>query len=94
MAFSRRTFLKSSSLAVGLAGVASAAPVLAGVGNEVAGAGATASGSELPEATSLAEPVIAHLSDLTSGEVNVYVGTRQVTINDPHLASLLFHASR
>jgi hypothetical protein len=90
---SRRSFLKRSSMAAAVAGVATAAPMLIATAESAGPAGASAA-SELPEGASLTEPVIAHLSSLASGEVNVYVGTRQVTINDPHLASLLFHASR
>jgi hypothetical protein len=90
---SRRSFLKRSSMAAALAGVATAAPMLVTAGESAGPAGASAA-SEVPEAASMSEPVIAHLSSLASGEVNVYVGTRQVTVNDPHLASLLYHASR
>ena len=93
MALSRRTFLMRSSMAAAFAGVASAAPLLVTTAESAAPVTGAAA-SELPEGASLAEPVIAHLSDLGSGEINVYVGTRQVTINDPHLASVLYHASR
>jgi hypothetical protein len=90
---SRRNFLKRSSMAAAVAGVATAAPMLIATG-ESAGPAAASAASELPEGASMTEPVIAHLRSLASGEVNVYVGTRQVTLNDPHLASLLFRASR
>ena len=90
---SRRTFLKRGSLGVAAAGVAAALP--AGLLEE-AGAGA-ASGSvpaEVPEGASLTEPIVAHLKDLASGDVSVYVGTREVSVRDPGLAARLYHAAR
>jgi hypothetical protein len=38
--------------------------------------------------------VVAHLRDLTTGEINVFVGNRQVVVNDPRLAHAIFRASR
>jgi hypothetical protein len=73
--------------------VATAVPALVTAGESAGPAGASAA-SELPEGATMSEPVIAHLSSLASGEVNVYVGTRQVTVTDPHLASLLYRVSR
>lgn len=91
---SRRAFLKRGSLAVTAAGVAAALP--AGVLDLTeAGAGAaSASVPELPEGAALSEPIVAHVRDLASGDINLFVGTREVSVRDPGLAARLFHAAK
>jgi hypothetical protein len=91
MELSRRMFLKRSSAAVALAGAASTVPFLSDVG-ETAAPAATSTAA-LSETAGATEPVIAHLADLASGQVHLYVGTQHITVNDPHLASLLYRAS-
>jgi hypothetical protein len=85
---SRRMFLKRGSIAVAMAGMATS-PLLTGATSE-----ATTEAAALPEGAQLTEPVVAHLRDLTTGEINVFVGSRQVVVNDPKLAHALFRASR
>ena len=50
--------------------------------------------AELPEGVSLSGPVLAHIKDLSTGEINLLVGTREVTFQDPGLAAKLFNATR
>ena len=88
---SRRTFLKRGSLGVAAAGVAAALP--AGLLEE-AGAASGSVPAEVPEGASLTEPIVAHLKDLATGDVSVYVGTREVSVRDPGLAARLYHAAR
>jgi hypothetical protein len=90
---SRRMFLKRGSAAVALAGVASSMPILTEAGDASQGAAASVP-AELPEGANLAEPVVAHLRDLGRGEIGLFVGEREITVQDPHLAARIFGASR
>jgi len=45
-------------------------------------------------AASLAEPVIVHVRDVQSGEMDVFAGTEQVRLHDPGLAARLAQAAR
>jgi hypothetical protein len=90
----RRTFLTRGSIAVAAAGVVSAAPSLV--------SGLVAGGSESPavestvagEAGTMSEPLVAHVRDLSTGEIGVFSGTREIVLHDPSLASRLFQATR
>jgi hypothetical protein len=90
---SRRVFLKRGSVAVAMAGLATSTPLLTEAASQSPSldAGVT---SALPEGAQLSEPVVAHLRDLTTGEINLFVGSRQVVLNDPKLAHAIFRASR
>ena len=97
LGFSRRMFLQRGSVAVAAAGLASSMPLLSEVAQgpaaqEVTPAGAGA-GAELPEGAQLSQDLVAHVRDL-GGEINLYIGDRQVTVNDPGLARALFQATR
>jgi hypothetical protein len=91
--FSRRIFLKRGSIAVAMAGLATSTPLLteATTQSPAVDAGVT---NALPEGAQLTEPVVAHLRDLSSGEINLFVGNRQVVLNDPSLAHAIFRATR
>ncbi len=97
---SRRSVLHG---AAGLAGAGLAATVMAGTLAAPASAGgasrthpgraarvsssaATVSGSD--------EPVIVHVRDVRSGEMDVFAGTSQVRLHDPGLAARLAQAAR
>jgi hypothetical protein len=94
---SRRTFLTRSSAAVAAAGIASAIPALpAAVTSLGADAPAvdetvTAADAEWADA---AGPLIAHVRDLSTGEIGLFNGTREVVTRDPQLALRLFRALR
>jgi hypothetical protein len=90
---SRRAFLKRGSLAVTMAGVAATLPAGLLEAGET-GAGAASASAELPEGAALTEPIVAHVRDLAAGDINLYVGTREVAVRDPHLAARLFNAAR
>jgi hypothetical protein len=95
---SRRLFLRNSGLALAGAGVMSQIPFLSGlVGASEADApaavdSATAGADE--GAASLSEPLVAHIRDLSTGEIGIFNGTREVIVNDPQMAARLFHAAR
>ena len=42
----------------------------------------------------MTEALVAHVRDLGSGEIHLFVGERQVVIKDPALARALFQATR
>jgi len=94
----RRSFLRNSGLAMAAAGVMSQVPLL---GNLV-----TAGEADAPAATdaatavtgdgtaALTEPLVAHVRDLSTGEIGIFNGTREVIYHDPQLAARLFRAAR
>lgn len=90
----RRAFLTRGSMAVGAAGVLVAVPGITD--------GLVATESEAPTAVStvggevpaMAEPIVAHVRDLATGEIGIFSGTREVVFRDPDLAVRLFHATR
>jgi len=89
---SRRSVLHG---AAGLAGAGLAATVMAGT------LAAPASASAAPRThpgraarVSSDEPVIVHVRDVRSGEMDVFAGTEQVRLHDPGLAAKLTQAVR
>ena len=86
---SRRTFLGRGSMAVAAAGVLSSVP-----GSRACSA--RASQKPLPP-TPLSpdrrrrrqpdEPLVAHVRDLSTGEISLFNGTREVIVRDPQLAN-------
>ncbi|HEY5025125.1 MAG TPA: twin-arginine translocation signal domain-containing protein [Acidimicrobiales bacterium] len=98
-AVSRRTFLGRGSMAVAAAGVLSSVPGLSSLltageteapaaDASVAGAGADAGAADL------SEPLVAHVRDLSTGEISLFNGTREVIVRNPQLASQLARAAR
>jgi hypothetical protein len=92
---SRRSALRGGA-AAGIAGaalVAVGSPALAAArparstARDAAPAGAAEAGHG-------AEPIIAHVRDARTGEIDVFRGTSQTRLHDPALAALLIRASR
>jgi predicted nicotinamide N-methyase len=46
------------------------------------------------DATDVAEPIVAHLRDARTGEIDLFRGTSQVRLHDQALAAQLIRASR
>lgn len=95
---SRRIFLLRSSIAAAAAGVAATAPALVGaIGTAVTSDGPVAE-DLVPagdaEAADVSEPLVAHVKDLSTGEISVYTGTREVITRDPQLANRLARVLR
>jgi hypothetical protein len=90
---SRRMFLKRGSLAVAAAGALSAIPGLPALvsSSEVE---APSAGSVAGDAGALTEPLVAHVKDLQTGEMSLYVGEREVVYHDPRLAAVIRNAAR
>lgn len=81
----RRGFFKHTSVSVATLGMLAAVSPLAAV-PEAAPEVSTA------EVSTFAEPLVAHVSDLATGEVSVMVGTREVIYHDPQLIVRLLQA--
>jgi hypothetical protein len=98
---SRRSFLRKSTLAVGAVGAAATVPTLGRLRSthEAAAAGrlpvagasqpAAAAGADVPTGG----PIVAHVRDVRRGEIDVFVGTRKVTLHDPATAARLYRAT-
>lgn len=88
----RRSFLKYGSLIAGSAGVLTMVPMGLGAAEAVGPAATGAVETDLPEGATLAEGLVVHVADLSSGAINLFSGVEQVTIHDPQLAARLFRA--
>ena len=97
---SRRSVLHG---AAGLAGAGLAATVMAGTLAAPASASAAPRthpgraarvSSSAAAASGSGEPVIVHVRDVRSGEMDVFAGTEQVRLHDPALAAKLTQAVR
>ncbi|HTT85910.1 MAG TPA: hypothetical protein VMF60_00960 [Acidimicrobiales bacterium] len=93
---SRRTFLGRGSLAVAAAGVLSSVPgltsLLGAADSEAPAADATVAGADA--GATLSDPLVAHVRDLSTGEISLFNGTREVVVRDPQLAGRLARAAR
>jgi len=90
--FNRRIFLTRTSLAA--AGVA-VAPSLPGVVGVAENDTATVDGAATDLAsTTLEQPLVAHVRDVTTGEIGLFNGTSHVVTYDPQLAARLVRAAR
>ncbi len=92
---SRRSILWSAA-GVGAAGLAAAA--LSGAAPAFAAATPTASRTRTPGApanqAAATKPVVVHLRDAQSGEMDVFAGTSHTRLRDPDLAARLTRAVR
>ncbi|MDQ1381334.1 MAG: hypothetical protein QOG65_139 [Actinomycetota bacterium] len=85
----RRDFLKHAAVAAAVAGTAAAAPL-----SFTEAAGADDTRPLVPASARVNEHVVAHLRDVQTGEVAIYVRDREITVKDRRLAALLYKASR
>ena len=90
---SRRSVLYG---AAGLAGAGLAATAIGTIAGPAAAASASASQAHVGQAgvSSAAGPVIVHVRDLRSGEMDVFAGESKMRLRDPGLAAKLAHAIR
>jgi hypothetical protein len=75
------------------AGVASAMPAFPSIVNESEAAAPEAE-SAIADGEALEGPLIAHVKNLSSGEMSLYSGEREINIIDRGLAAKLFNASK
>jgi hypothetical protein len=83
----RRGFLRNSSIGMALAGALAVVPGLATILRLPA---PTIAGATL----STTEPLVAHVRDLSTGEISLLVGTDHVIQRDRELAARLYAAAR
>jgi hypothetical protein len=89
---SRRVFIRHGMM--GAAAVSVAAPMLpaiVGAAGEAPEAESTA--VDLPALASSAEPLVARIRDAASGQIELFLGERQITYHDPDLVARLVRAS-
>jgi len=90
---SRRGLLRNGSLAVAGAGLVGLLPKAQDAGAAVRSPATASESAALPTGASLDGPLVAHVKDLSTGEIGVYMGTSEVTFRDPHLAAKLYRAA-
>jgi hypothetical protein len=90
---SRRMFLHRGSVAAGIAAVVATVPGVSGLltageadAPELSGAAGEAGGAA---AVDMTEPVVAHVVDASTGEINLYQGTQQIAVRSPAIAQAL-----
>jgi len=86
----RRGFLGQTTASVATLGLLAVAP-LATVPEMADVAASDAAATEL-SAAELAGPMVAHVSDLATGEINLLVGTKEIIYRDPELVLRLLRA--
>jgi hypothetical protein len=82
--------LGAATIAAGLLVDAMASPAAAAA----APAAAPNAANAPDEAVAAGEPMVAHVRDARTGEVDLFVGTRHIRFTDPQLAARLAHAAR
>lgn len=85
---SRRAFVKRASIGAAAAGALAATAPMLGRSHPTA---TPAPSADQP--APLPDPVIAHVRNLATGEVDLYVGTRHVAVRDHSLANQLTRAA-
>jgi hypothetical protein len=93
----RRAFLVRGGVVAATAGFVASGPGSALFGAFEADAPAvdgTAAPATEAEVANMADPVIAHVKDLSTGEISIYSGSQEVVLHNPGLAAQLFRASR
>ncbi|HLI87173.1 MAG TPA: hypothetical protein VKV37_00710 [Ktedonobacteraceae bacterium] len=94
----RRGFIMQSSASIATIGMLAALPTLSAAPEATEAAVAelpavTNSVTELPAvAAPLSAPLIAHVSDLATGEISLLVGTQEITYRDSELVTRLLRA--
>lgn len=94
---SRRTFLIRGSLGAAAAAVASALPGLPSIATtaaEDAPAGEDGAAVVTEDLPLTSETVIAHVTDLRSGQLSVFVGEQEFTVVDRALTSRLLQVTK
>ena len=96
----RRAFLIRGSGVIAAAGAATAIPgllpVLAGAdaAEPTTGPTATNAGSTTDSTTGpMTEPLVAHIRDLSTGEIGLFSGEKEIVIHNQQLARTIFNAS-
>jgi hypothetical protein len=83
----RRSFLKQTSVSAATLGLLPAIPALAAIPHSP-----EAAAPEL--STTFTGPMVVHVSDVTTGEVTLLAGAREIVFRDPQLVARLIKATR
>ena len=96
--FNRRSFLARGGAAAAMLGIVASVPGGTAILNtiesdapELDTGGAQAVDAGTPAMTG---PVVAHVTDVSTGEISIYSGTQEVILRNPALAAQLVRASR
>jgi hypothetical protein len=89
----RRGFIGQTTASVATIGVLAAVPVLAAAPEMTDVVASDTAAAEL-STTTFSESVVAHVSDLASGEVTIMSGTKEIILRDTDLVMRLLKAVR
>ena len=89
---SRRAFLQRGALGAAAVGAAASIPGLPALLQGLEGDAPAATGA-VTEGESAVGPIVAHVTDASTGEVSLYVGEREVAYRDPVLVRHLLRAT-
>ena len=89
----RRGFIGQTTASVATIGVLASVPTLVAA-PEITNVVASDSAEAELSATTFSESVVAHISDLASGEVTIMSGTREIVLRDADLVLRLLKAIR
>jgi len=98
--YSRRAFIAKTSIVAAAAGAASTLPGLTsvlGAAQNEAPALDTATSEAVDAGAGVADasaPLVAQVRDLSTGEIGVFNGLREVVVHDPQLANSILRAAR
>ena len=84
----RRLFIKQTSVGAATLGLLSSLPALAAISDSP-----QATKPEVP-AAAFSGPMIAHVSNIATGEVALLVGAREIIFHDPEFVAPLMKAAR
>jgi hypothetical protein len=89
----RRDFIGQTTASVATIGVLAAVPTLAAAPEMTDVVASDAAAAEV-SATTFAEAVVAHVSNLASGEITIMSGTKEIIVRDTELVMRLLKAVR
>jgi hypothetical protein len=94
----RRSFLARSGAAAAMLSLAASIPggatLLGGIEPEASAVDTEAASVTDAVPPVMTDPVVAHVTDVTSGQISIYSGTQEVVVHDLGLAAQLVRASR
>ncbi len=94
----RRSFLVGGGAAAAMVGVAASVPGVTSAFGASTSKGSAEAANVAPatelEAASMSDPVVAHVKDVSTGEISIYSGNQEVVLRDRGLAAQLFRATR
>ena len=89
----RRGFIGQTTASVATIGVLATIPTLAAAPEMTDAVASDVAATEL-STTTFSEPLVAHVSDLASGEVTIMSGTKEIILRDADLVMRLLKAVR